>query len=206
MAVLPSADSATEAPWREVPAAPVPTSFGPCCTNCASASCDDKSRAAKIRTVALIEIGQIRAVTGGSPSTTGKFKIRVERGERVATQQLARVVLDLPGHGEASLAWRATPDQPDRTRTGDRRLVVSRFPEFQGQSSINSGRIATAYRIACRSLDEPSDPASASGGWRVQSTALKTSSPRLSALGSPYHQEWRNGRGRGSPAAPSRTK
>src|SRR5271165_3409232 len=31
MAVLPSADSATDMPWRAFPAAPVPTSFSPCC-------------------------------------------------------------------------------------------------------------------------------------------------------------------------------
>ena len=31
MAVLPSADSATDMPWRALPTAPVPTSFLPCC-------------------------------------------------------------------------------------------------------------------------------------------------------------------------------
>src|SRR6516225_10590172 len=31
MAVLPSADSATDIPWRALPTAPVPTSFSPCC-------------------------------------------------------------------------------------------------------------------------------------------------------------------------------
>jgi hypothetical protein len=30
--------------------APVPTSFGPCCVNCATASCDERSGAATIRT------------------------------------------------------------------------------------------------------------------------------------------------------------
>jgi hypothetical protein len=47
MAVLPSADSATEPP--AFPTAPVPSSSGPCCVNCASAICDEKSRAAEIR-------------------------------------------------------------------------------------------------------------------------------------------------------------
>jgi hypothetical protein len=28
---------------------PVPTSFGPCCVNCASANCDEKSRATKTK-------------------------------------------------------------------------------------------------------------------------------------------------------------
>ncbi len=53
MAVLPSAESATDDPCSAPPfalaTAPVPTSFGPCCVNCASASCDEKSSAAKIR-------------------------------------------------------------------------------------------------------------------------------------------------------------
>src|SRR3981081_2088596 len=31
MAVLPSADSATDMPWRALPTAPAPTSFLPCC-------------------------------------------------------------------------------------------------------------------------------------------------------------------------------
>src|SRR5262245_65641372 len=31
MAVLPSAESATDIPWRAFPTAPVPTSFLPCC-------------------------------------------------------------------------------------------------------------------------------------------------------------------------------
>src|ERR1700691_4045020 len=34
MAVLPSADSATERPWSAAPTAPLPTSFGPCWVNC----------------------------------------------------------------------------------------------------------------------------------------------------------------------------
>src|ERR1019366_1688149 len=39
MAVLPSPESETDCPWYTVaPTAPVPTSFGPCCTNCASAT------------------------------------------------------------------------------------------------------------------------------------------------------------------------
>src|SRR5271167_1085669 len=50
MAVLPSADSAIEVPWSALPSPPVPTSFGPCCVNCASASCDEKSSAATART------------------------------------------------------------------------------------------------------------------------------------------------------------
>jgi hypothetical protein len=50
MAVLPSEDSATETPCKAAPTAPAPTSFGPCCVNCASASCDEKSSAAEIRT------------------------------------------------------------------------------------------------------------------------------------------------------------
>src|SRR5262245_22478925 len=33
MAVLPSADSATDMPWRAFPTAPVPTSFLPCCVH-----------------------------------------------------------------------------------------------------------------------------------------------------------------------------
>jgi hypothetical protein len=55
------------------PTAPVPTSFGPCCENCASVSCDEKSSAAKIRTDApndlddfKREIGQARPVIGAS--------------------------------------------------------------------------------------------------------------------------------------------
>src|SRR5277367_1317598 len=49
MAVLPSPDNATDQPCRANPAAPVPTSLGPCCVNCAGASCDEKRRPAKIR-------------------------------------------------------------------------------------------------------------------------------------------------------------
>jgi hypothetical protein len=52
-----------------VPTAPVPTSFGPCCVNCASANCDERSRATKIRIDAqndlndpTCEIGQPRGV------------------------------------------------------------------------------------------------------------------------------------------------
>jgi hypothetical protein len=52
MAVLPSPDSATDQPSLAEPTAPVPTSFGPCCVNCANASCDEKSSAAEIRTAA----------------------------------------------------------------------------------------------------------------------------------------------------------
>src|SRR5450759_1713700 len=73
MAVLPSADSATDQPWSALPTAPVPTSFGPCCENCASASCDEKSSVAEIRTDApnnldnlTDEIGQTRAVIEAS--------------------------------------------------------------------------------------------------------------------------------------------
>jgi len=72
-AVLPSADSATETPCSAFPAARVPTSFGPCCVNCASASCDEKRRLAKIRTDAAnnfddltFEIVQTRAAIAGS--------------------------------------------------------------------------------------------------------------------------------------------
>src|SRR5271169_1893573 len=49
MAVLPSPDNATDQPWPANPAAPVPTSLGPCCVNCAGASCGEKRRPAKIR-------------------------------------------------------------------------------------------------------------------------------------------------------------
>jgi hypothetical protein len=49
MAVLPSADSETEMPWKPFPTPPVPTSLSPCCANCANASYDERSRAAKIR-------------------------------------------------------------------------------------------------------------------------------------------------------------
>src|SRR5208282_6573826 len=51
MAVLPSADTATEVPWSTCgPAAPLPTSFDPCCVNCASAGCETQMSAAKTRT------------------------------------------------------------------------------------------------------------------------------------------------------------
>jgi hypothetical protein len=53
MAVLPSADSATEKPCSAAPSALVPTNFGPSCENCAIANCDEKSRAPTIRTDAL---------------------------------------------------------------------------------------------------------------------------------------------------------
>jgi hypothetical protein len=65
MAVLPSPDSATDWP---IPT-PVPTSIGPCCVNCASANCDERSRATKIRIDAAndlddptCEIGQPRGI------------------------------------------------------------------------------------------------------------------------------------------------
>jgi hypothetical protein len=66
MAVLPSADS----------------SFGPCWVNCASASCEEKSSRAEIRTDALnnldhaSEIGQSRAVIGGAPGSTNRMARR----------------------------------------------------------------------------------------------------------------------------------
>src|SRR5271169_7188094 len=59
MAVLPSADTATERPWLASPTAPVPTSFGPCCVNCASASCDEKSRVAENRTEKTMRLNDI---------------------------------------------------------------------------------------------------------------------------------------------------
>jgi hypothetical protein len=40
IAVLPSAERAVEKPWNEGATAPVPTSFGPCCTNCAKSDDD----------------------------------------------------------------------------------------------------------------------------------------------------------------------
>src|SRR5262249_13743875 len=43
MAVLPSADSATEVACQAFPTAPVPTSLLPCCVNCASAGCESTS-------------------------------------------------------------------------------------------------------------------------------------------------------------------
>src|SRR6266404_3623375 len=52
-AVLPSDDSATDHPCRAPPAtptAPVPTSFGPCCANCADTGCGPQISAAKITT------------------------------------------------------------------------------------------------------------------------------------------------------------
>ena len=54
MAVLPSADSATDQPCSASPTTAVPTSFDPCCENCASASCDEKSSVAEIRANAPI--------------------------------------------------------------------------------------------------------------------------------------------------------
>jgi hypothetical protein len=56
MAVLPSADSATEKPWVAPPTASVPTSFGPCCVNWAYASCDEKSTVPRIRTDAAHDL------------------------------------------------------------------------------------------------------------------------------------------------------
>jgi hypothetical protein len=69
MAVLPSADNATEVPCSACPTTSLPTSFGPCCVNCASANCDERSRATKIRIDAqddlddlTCEIGQPRGI------------------------------------------------------------------------------------------------------------------------------------------------
>jgi hypothetical protein len=59
MAVLPSADSATEMPCSAFPTAAVPTSFGPCCENCASAGCDEKRRLARIRTNAATDFDDL---------------------------------------------------------------------------------------------------------------------------------------------------
>jgi hypothetical protein len=59
LAVLPSADSATEKPWSAFPTAPVPTSFGPCCVNCASAS-SGKTSSAEKHTSAATKIGHLR--------------------------------------------------------------------------------------------------------------------------------------------------
>jgi hypothetical protein len=50
MAVLPSADSATDMPWLVLPTAPVPTSFGHCWKVCIGATC---SRVAASRVAAL---------------------------------------------------------------------------------------------------------------------------------------------------------
>src|ERR1700678_531497 len=50
MAVFPSADSATDRPWLAFPTAPLPTSFGPCWVNCASATWEEESSVAKIST------------------------------------------------------------------------------------------------------------------------------------------------------------
>src|SRR3974377_2159965 len=75
MAVLPSPDPATEKPCStKVPTPAVPPSFGPCCANCASASCDEKSSMTEIRTdapnifaaltCAFIEAPCQRAISG----------------------------------------------------------------------------------------------------------------------------------------------
>jgi hypothetical protein len=61
MAVSPSADSATEKPCSELPTGRVPTSFGPCCVNCASASSGETSNAAKPAAAAPKKIGHLRA-------------------------------------------------------------------------------------------------------------------------------------------------
>src|SRR5215467_4070300 len=53
MAVLPSADSATEWPCSaKGPTTSLPTSFDPCCANCASASSGETSNAEKHMTAA----------------------------------------------------------------------------------------------------------------------------------------------------------
>src|SRR5580704_13525275 len=57
VAVLPSADNATEKPCWAAPTAPVPTSFGPCCVNCASAISDEKNSVAENRTDARNSLG-----------------------------------------------------------------------------------------------------------------------------------------------------
>src|ERR1700750_2138218 len=67
MAVLPLADSATEAPCSAFPTAPVPTSFGPCCENCACAGCDEKSSVAKTRTDAADNPGVLACAVGQTP-------------------------------------------------------------------------------------------------------------------------------------------
>jgi hypothetical protein len=49
MAVLPSAESATESPWLAEPLAPVPTRFEPCWVNCADTGCEAQNIALKTR-------------------------------------------------------------------------------------------------------------------------------------------------------------
>src|ERR1700722_1199304 len=74
MAVLPSADSATEEPSPALPTAPLPTSFGPCCKcTWARASCDDKSSAAETRINATNNFdGSGRAITRSPPKGYGQ--------------------------------------------------------------------------------------------------------------------------------------
>src|SRR5580704_9999329 len=61
--VLPSADNATEKPCCAAPTAPLPTSFGPCCANCASAARGERSIIAEIRIKNPAgEISQTRSV------------------------------------------------------------------------------------------------------------------------------------------------
>src|SRR5262249_34518326 len=53
MAVLPSEEMATPRPcWESPPLEPVPTNFGPCCTNCADAVPDESRTAPARRTTA----------------------------------------------------------------------------------------------------------------------------------------------------------
>ena len=65
------AANATETPCTTPPTASLPTSFGPCCVNCANDSCDETSRTAKARIDVpktlddlKCEIGQTGAVIG----------------------------------------------------------------------------------------------------------------------------------------------
>src|SRR5262245_181327 len=55
MAVLPSADSATDMLWLALSTAPVPTSFGPCWKNCAAASCSWLIVACRVRSASAFE-------------------------------------------------------------------------------------------------------------------------------------------------------
>jgi hypothetical protein len=64
MAVLPSADSATEVRWDAFPTELLPTSFAPCCWYTADAGCDAQSAARARRMQLLLQqprIGQARS-------------------------------------------------------------------------------------------------------------------------------------------------
>src|SRR5262245_7317435 len=106
MAVLPSADSATERPWLAVPTDPLPTSFGPCCANCAGAGPVESSSAAQMASVAH------DAVDVDDPSIRSRRKSAlVQTRPGMTPPSLAKLPGLAPHHRFALVAERC-PDGP----------------------------------------------------------------------------------------------